>query len=66
MFPEAVVEEWRVRGYLMGEHILLKATHSSGRERYLKYLYSKYVEEIKTSYEEFVREKFQDYLALHI
>ncbi len=58
MFPEIGAGEWRVRGYLMGEHILLKATHPSGRERYLKYKYLKYVEEIKTSYEEFAREKF--------
>lgn len=62
VFPEIVVKEWRIKGYLMGGHILLKATHTSGRERYLKYQYSKYVEEIKTSYEEFVREKFEDYM----
>ena len=43
-FPDIAVKEWRVKGYLMGEYILLKATHSCGRERYLKYKYSKYVE----------------------
>lgn len=44
------MQDWTIKGYLMGEYIMLKAIHTSGKERYLKYKYSKYVEEIKTSY----------------
>jgi hypothetical protein len=62
VFPDIALQEWTVKGYLMNEHIMLKAVHESGRERYLKYKYSKYVAEIKTSYEEFVKEKFEEFI----
>jgi hypothetical protein len=50
VFPEIELEDWTIKGYLRGDHILLKAEHLSGRERLLKYKYSKYIAEIKTSY----------------
>ena len=57
VFDEVRLGPWSVVGYLIGNEIVFKAKHKTGRERYIKYLYKKYIDEIKTNYKEFVRDK---------
>ena len=59
MFEAVQVGRWSVVGYLKGNEIVFKAKHPNGKEKYIKYSYSKYIAEIKTNYQEFVKEKME-------
>lgn len=44
VFEEVNLGSWSVVGYLKGNDIIFKAKHKSGRERYIKYRYDRYIE----------------------
>lgn len=64
VFEEVESLGWRVKGYLKGKHLMLRGVHFCGHESFLKYPYSKYVEEVQTNYEEFVEYKVETQLRV--
>ena len=49
-FPKIVVGKWKVSGYIVNRHVILKGITKNNREKMKKYPYEKVYEKVRKNY----------------
>ena len=49
-FPEVESGKWKVKGYIVEDHVLLKGFKKNGKSKIKKYPYSKVFEKVRKNY----------------
>ena len=57
-FPKIGVGRWKVSGFIMNNHVILKGITTNNREKMKKYPYEKVYDKIRKNYQQWVEDKF--------